>query len=114
MNWYIAKLVFAIQSIDYDHKPQFDEQLRLIAAGTLEEAFVKARLLGITNETSFLNTKRKTVRWSFVDVAELKLLQKLTDGLELYSNILEKEEGTRYAQFIHERALALRIEACKS
>jgi hypothetical protein len=114
MNWYIAKLVFSIQSADCIHKPQFDEQLRLLSAHTLEEAFVKARAIGITNETSFVNTKKKAVRWSFVDVAELKLLEKLNDGLELYSTILEKEEATPYTQFVHERAMALRIEACKA
>jgi hypothetical protein len=32
MNWYIAKLVFNIAAEKTVHKPQFDEQLRLIAA----------------------------------------------------------------------------------
>lgn len=41
MNWYIAKIVFKISSENTEHRPQFDEQLRLIAAESEEAAFLK-------------------------------------------------------------------------
>ena len=61
MNWYIAKLVFNIAAEKTVHKPHFDEQLRLIAAEDMEEAFHKARYLGLNEEDSFLNDQHKTV-----------------------------------------------------
>ena len=46
MNWYLAKINFQIICGNGHHKPQFDEQLRLIHAGDSLEAFYKARLVG--------------------------------------------------------------------
>ena len=55
--WFIAKLVFNISTAQQDHKPQFHEQLRLITATTLEEAFLKARKLGLQDEDSDIISK---------------------------------------------------------
>src|SRR5262245_43748713 len=89
MNWYIAKVIFKI-TITAECKSQFDEHLRLIQAGSFEEALLKARILGLTEEDNFISQSR-SVQWEFINVAELIPLRQLTDGLEVYSQIHETE-----------------------
>jgi hypothetical protein len=108
MNWYISKIVFRISAENTQHKPQFDEQLRLIAAGSEAEAFIKARMIGISEEDSFLNDKKNTVRWEFINVAEILPIRKLEDGIEIYSHIHETDEARSYIHCIHQKAIFLR------
>ena len=110
MNWYIAKIVFGITAENKDTK-QFDEQLRLIEAETQEEAFLKARMIGLSEEDSFVNDKNKMVKWEFINVAELMQIKRLGDGVEVYSRIHEMEEAKSYVNFIHQKAMALRLNA---
>ena len=109
MSWYIAKLVFNISTAEHQHKPQFDEQLRLIEAETMEEAFIKARTLGLKEEDSFLNDTLKQVKWEFINVSEILPLHKLEDGMELYSHVHETEEAKSYIHCVHQRAIFLRM-----
>lgn len=111
MNWYLAKLVFSISATDSDHKPQFDEQLRLIEADSTEKALLKARAIGIGEEDSFFNDKMKTVRWEFINVADLLPLKKIEDGMELYSRIHEADEAKPYINYVHQKAMSLRLNA---
>jgi len=108
MNWYISKIVFKISAENTQHKPQFDEQLRLIAAQSEEEAFFKARSIGLGEEDSFLNNMNNTVKWEFINVSEIVPLEKLEDGMELYSHIHETEEARSYIHSIHQKAIFLR------
>jgi hypothetical protein len=110
MNWYIAKIIFGINREDQT-KNQFDEQLRLIEADEKEEALLKARMIGLAEEESFLNDKNKVVKWEFINVAELVPLKKLEDGVEVYSRIHETDEAKSYIHFIHQKAVALRLNA---
>ena len=106
MSWYIAKIVFKISC---GEKPQFDEHLKLIRAENFEEAFHKARILGIKEEDTFLNDKRKTVKWEFINVADLYPLNDLKDGIELYSHIHEEEEATHYIHNVHQKAAFMQL-----
>ncbi len=108
MNWYIAKIVFGITAENKDTK-QFDEQLRLIKAETQEEAFLKSRMIGLSEEDSFVNDKNKMVKWEFINVSELVPIKRLEDGVEVYSRIHEMEEAKSYVNFIHQKAMALRL-----
>lgn len=108
MNWYIAKIVFRISAENTRQKPQFDEQLRLVSAGSEEEAFLKARMIGLSEEDSFLNDKKNRVRWEFINVAEIVALKTLEDGMEIYSHIHETEEANSYIHDIHQKAIFLR------
>ena len=108
MNWYISKIVFKISAENTQQKPQFDEQLRLISAETEEEAFLKARTIGLSEEDSFLNDRKNTVKWEFINVAEIIPLNKLEDGMEIYSQIHETEEAKSYIHCIHQKAIFLR------
>jgi hypothetical protein len=110
MNWYIAKIIFGITT-ETSQKQQFDEQLRLICADSQEEAFLKARTIGLSEEDSFLNDKNKRVQWEFINIPEVTLVKNLEDGVEVYSHIREIEEATSYIHVIHQKAMALRLNA---
>jgi hypothetical protein len=107
MNWYIAKLVFRVISGDGDHQAQFDEQLRLISADTELNAFEKANKIGHANQDSFQNIERQTVKWQFIDVAELNQIGELTDGAELYYNIHETPDADLYIAWAHHKSALL-------
>lgn len=109
INWYISKIVFRITAENTQHKPQFDEQLRLIAAASDEQAFLKARTIGISEEDSFLNEKKNKVKWEFINVAEIIPLKNLEDGMEIYSQIHETEEAKSYIHCVHQKAIFLRM-----
>lgn len=109
MKWFIAKLVFNISTAEQKHKPQFDEQLRLLAAVDMEEAFLKARRLGLREEDSFLNDTLHQVKWEFINVAEILPLTSLEDGTELYSHVHETDEAKSYIHDVHQRAIFLRM-----
>ena len=109
MNWYLAKMVFRIICGDGDHTAQFDEQLRLISAGSKEEAFHKAQLLGGKEEEMFFNRAQQLVQWQFISVSELYQLNDLIDGTEVYSRIEEKDNADTYLHIIHKKAEQIRF-----
>ncbi len=106
MNWYIAKVVFRISS-NGSGRPQFDEHLRLVSARNFEEAFLKARIMGIKEEDTFLNDRNETVKWEFINVSELQPISELKDGSEIYSQIHETEEASAYIDLVHQRAVIM-------
>lgn len=108
MSWYLSKIVFRIICGDGEHKPQFDEQLRLIAACNEGQALKKAQELGRKEEESFLNKRMELVRWEFINVVELYKMTELIDGAELYSKIEEQEDGDRYVEMINRKAAFLK------
>jgi Domain of unknown function (DUF4288) len=110
MNWYIAKIIFRITSGNGADKAQFDEHLKLIQAISFEEAFLKARVLGLREEASFLNNRKQVVKWEFVNVSELLPLKELRDGQELYSEIQEREEPGSYIHCVHQKAAAMQLK----
>ena len=104
MNWYVAKIIFRICN-EGSQKLQFDEHIRIIKAENFDEAFLKARILGISEEDAFMNTRNKPVKWEFINVAELYPISELKDGSEIYSTITEKEEASNYIHTVHQRAI---------
>lgn len=108
MNWYVAKIIFNISAENTDHRPQFDEQLRLVAAESAEGAFHKARSLGIHEEDSFFNDNMNRVKWEFINVSEIVPLKDIEDGMELYSHIHETDEASSYIHGVHQKAIFLR------
>lgn len=107
MNWYVAKIVFQIISGEGDHQPQFDEQLRLVSADNERQAFEKACNMGRQNQDRFVNVKKQTVQWQFIDVAELNPVSELTDGAELYYNIHEEADAELYIKWTHHKSALL-------
>jgi hypothetical protein len=111
MNWYITKIVFNISAENSTNKRQFDEQLRLVIAESKEEAFLKARAIGLSEEDTFYNDNKKVVKWEFINVSEVLPVENLEDGIELYSRIHETEEASSYINFVHQKAIAFRLNA---
>ncbi len=109
MNWYLTKMVFRIICGDGNHTAQFDEQLRLVSAGSREEAFHKAQLMGMREEEMFFNNQLQLVQWQFVSVSELFQLNDLIDGAELYSRIEERENPDAYIHIVHKKAEQIRF-----
>jgi hypothetical protein len=107
MKWYLAKLVYRIICGEGNHKPQFDEQLRLIYAEDNLHAFKKARVTGHQEQDTFLNNAQKLVHWKFIDVSELHPLNELTDGAEIYSRVYEEDDADNYIKIIQMRAAYL-------
>lgn len=108
MNWYIAKIVFRISC---GEKPQFDEHIKLLKADNFEAAFLKARMLGLSEEDTFLNNKQKTVKWEFINVSDLYPISELKDGVEIYSHIHEEAEASSYIHGVHQKAAFMQLRA---
>jgi hypothetical protein len=109
MHWYLSKIIFRIICGEGNHTPQFDEQLRLIAAQDEEEAFRKACELGEKEQDGFYNQDQQLVQWKFINVAELYLLSGLLDGAEMYSRIQETDDPEGYIDLANRRADHIRI-----
>jgi hypothetical protein len=110
MSWYIAKIIFQIRGNGMQ-KPQFDEHLRMIEAENFEEAFLKARILGINSEDSVINNNHGPVKWEFVNVVELRKMDILKDGLEIHSQVREMEEAGNYINYVHNQAASMQLSA---
>ena len=109
MNWFVAKIIFRICN-EGSRKLQFDEHIRLIKANNFDEAFLKARILGLSEEDAFMNNDNKPVKWEFINVAELYEINDLKDGSEIYSMITEKEESSNYIHSVHQRAIFMQTK----
>jgi hypothetical protein len=110
MSWYIAKIIFQIKGKGM-RNPQFDEHLRMIEAENFEEAFLKARILGINSEDSVINQNHGPVKWEFVNVVELRPMEVLKDGLEIHSQVREMEEASNYINYVHNQAACMQLTA---
>jgi Domain of unknown function (DUF4288) len=109
MQWYLSKIIFRIICGEGNHTPQFDEQLRLVAAHDEEEAFQKAFALGEKEQDRFYNQERQLVQWKFINVAELYRFSGLLDGAEMYSRIQETDDPEGYIDLTNRRADHIRI-----
>ena len=109
MHWYLSKIIFRIICGEGNHTPQFDEQLRLIAAHDEEEAFQKAQALGEKEQDRFYNQEQRLVQWKFINVAELYRFSGLLDGAEMYSRIQETDDPEGYIEFANRRADHIRV-----
>jgi len=108
MHWYLAKLSFQIICGEGNHTAQFDEQLRLIHAGSRNEGIEKAIDLGKKEQDIFLNQQQQLVQWNFVAVSELYELSELMDGAEIYSRIEETEHPESYLDILFRKSEQLR------
>ena len=104
----MAKLIYQIVSGDGRHKPQFDEQLRLVGAVSAADAFDRAHCMGKQNEISFVNEKQQPVKWEFVDIAELYKLPALQDGAEINSRFSETDNAGLFIDITHRKAAQIR------
>jgi hypothetical protein len=104
MNWYIAKIVYQIVSGRVAHKPQFDEQFRLIKADELDWAWEKAQVIGRLEENAFFNQKKEFVEWKYIAVEDVMKIDALEDGAQLYARTEEPCDMHEYISITQTRA----------
>lgn len=107
MNSYLIKLVYQIICGDGEHTPQFDEQLRFVAARNEEEALQKAACIGVQEEEIFYNQKEQLVQWKFIAASEIYSLDELRDGAEVFSQIKETDDPHSFCSFVRHKAAQL-------
>ena len=110
MNVYIAKLIFKIIIENKDTRQeiqQFDEQTRIIKAGTMESAFYKARVIGKKEENGFLDKNNKQITWKFIDVIGLYCIQNKQDGEQLYEQTHEIENGEAFIEYAKYKSMII-------
>jgi len=107
MKWYLAKFVYQVISGNGNHSPQFDEQMRLIRADEFAWAKEKASILGKLGECSFLNERKESVQWKFINVVDLCSITSMEDGDELFSSTEEPENVNDYLEKIRAKASRL-------
>jgi hypothetical protein len=103
MEWFMAKIVYRIITGAGNHMAQFEEQLRLIQATHISKALQKATEIGRKGEDFFYNQQLQLVQWQFLNVTELKPLQHLNDGIELYTRIEEHDNAEAYMLTLQRR-----------
>ncbi len=105
MNWYIAKIVFEVVFSGASQQPEFDEQVRVIQAGSKQEAFHKAFHLGAAEESSIVNVNNhQLIQWRFVNVSSLYQLKELLDGAEIHSSTVKTDCAQTYIEMVHKKA----------
>lgn len=102
MNWYLVKIVFRIICGNGNHRPQFEEQIRLVSAACMREAVTKTEILVKEEEKGFSNYAGELVQWKMIAITDVYPFSKLTDGAELFSRITEEEHAEA---FIHSAKL---------
>ncbi len=110
MNWYMAKLVYQFICGNGQHRPQFNEQIRLIAAEDALHAFYKGRLIGERESIALVNNGMP-IRWKFIDVTEILPVNNLSDGAELWSCMNDNTDATLYIRNVQQKAAALLQES---
>lgn len=88
MAWFAAVLIIEC-SVEGAEELIFDKQIKLVQAGSAEEAHERAIDLGTEEEQSYQNSSGQVVSWRFVglnDLVEL-LFDEPHDGAEIYSSL---------------------------
>jgi hypothetical protein len=111
MNWYLVKLIFSIDRADKKNKSEFDEQLRLISAGSMADAYLKGKMLGQKLQGGFYDENHARVVWSFVDVPEVIQLDGIEDGAEVYSSTHETEEKENFINSVRRKGMAIQARS---
>jgi Domain of unknown function (DUF4288) len=110
MNWFLVKMVYRFICGNGTHAPEFNEQLRVIAAEDILHAFHKARLIGERESTNIINNGL-TLTWKFVDVTEIFEIEKSADGAEVWSVMSEETDAAMYIRRVQQKSVALLQEA---
>lgn len=107
MSWYLVKIIYRIVCGDGDHTPQFDEQLRLVAATGEDDALVKGMHMAQDGSHAFYNDRKQLVKWQFIAISEMYCLQDWADGAELYSSVKEIDDAESYISLLKNKAASL-------
>ena len=104
MNNYLVTLIFQIQTENHKGKAQFDEQVKLVQAETLQAVWTKAALLGKSEEILFENSNQQKVSWTFIAVSDVFSLQHIRDGQPVFTHTHEAESAYHFINQIREKS----------
>ncbi len=110
MKKYLVKLMFNVNVDNGNNASEFDEQLRIIEAHNLENAFYKARSVGKKEEETFLDKDNKLVSWNFIDVAELYPLEEIKDGEQVYSSTRKIKDTGSFISYIRQKSMEIQAK----
>jgi hypothetical protein len=110
MKTYLAKLVFNVSVDNLPNASEFDEQIRIVEAATLESAFHKARSIGRQEEETFVNLSNRLISWQFIDVAEVYSLESVKDGEQVYSSTHTMSDPGSYIQYVRRKSMEIQAK----
>ena len=105
MKKYIAKIVFNININQGAYQNQFDEQLHIIEAPNINNAYISACSIGKQEEEVFINENGEQVNWKFIDVSALYILPETSNAFALFTFTNIEDDPLQYINFIKQRAL---------
>lgn len=107
MKWFLVKYIYEIISGVGNYKAQFDEQLRLIKALSVGDAFGKAEGLAQEFHLPFTNHKGEMVQWKFVGIADMHEIEYPCDGAEVSSVVHEPSDVKLFLEYVDQRKMFL-------
>ncbi len=107
--YFIAKVIYQIV-ISGSKNNQFDEQLLIIKAQTVADAYLKARAIGAEKQHEFINDRKNPVMWKMIDVADIIPVESPEHGSVVYSQVIE-EDSESFIDYIKRKALTLQTQS---
>jgi len=107
MKWFLVKYIYEIISGVGNYKAQFDEQMRLVKALSVGDAFGKAERMAQQLHLPFTNQKGETVQWKFLGIADLYEIDRPDDGAEVSSTVHEPADVKSFLDFVDKRKMYL-------
>ena len=107
--YFIAKVIYQIV-IKGSKNNQFDEQLLIIKAQTVAEAYLKARAIGAEKQHEFINDRKNNVKWQMIDVADIMPVESPEHGSVVYSQVIE-EDSESFIDYIKRKAMVLQTQS---
>jgi hypothetical protein len=104
MKTFIAKLIFNININQDSDSSQFDEQIRIIKADSVHEAYHKAKSIGQKEEETFANPKMQLIEWKFINVLDIYDMDSYKEGEQLYSQTIFENDSQSYIQYLLEKS----------
>ena len=95
MTWYSARILYETEIAGKPDDGIREESIRVLLAGSQDEALSKAKKIGRENEVSYNNDAGENVTWRFRRVLEVQDLceETLYDGVEVFSTLARIEES---------------------
>ncbi|HCI59158.1 MAG: DUF4288 domain-containing protein [Bacteroidia bacterium] len=107
--YFVAKVIYQI-IIKGSKNNQFDEQLLIIKAQNVAEAYLKARAIGAEKQHEFINDRKNNVKWQMIDVADIMPVESPEHGSVVYSQVIE-EDSESFIDYIKRKAMVLQTQS---
>ncbi len=89
MNTFTANIIYRIE-LEGQSTDQYEEQVRLVFADTIENALAEARSIGQVEEAIFVDRHGRSVCWRMLAVKDIQPVELKNGGL-LFSKVHEPE-----------------------